>query len=139
MINLNCVNFQSILSLVLITLAKFSCYKEDDGCVEKLSTAHRTPAPSLHSPNVTSCCVPAAIVMLITQFKLYPALNEIIFCDLYTLCTTQLLHHSIGSRSCSSQIEFSNKHSRNRHYHCSNPLLNQSENMFSFTDKANEI
>ena len=83
-INLNCVNFQSILSLVLITLAKFSCYKEDDGCVEKLSTAHRTPAPSLHSPNVISCCVPAAFVLLITQFKLYPALNEIIFCDLYT-------------------------------------------------------
>ena len=83
-INLNCVNFQSILSLVLITLAKFSCYKEDDGCVEKLSTAHRSPAPSLHSPNVISCCVLAAIVLLITQFKLYPALNEIIFCDLYT-------------------------------------------------------
>ena len=81
-INLNCVNFQSILNLVLITLAKFSYYKEDDGCMEKLSTAQRTP--SLHSPNLISCCVPAAIVLLITQFKLYPALNEIIFCDLYT-------------------------------------------------------
>ena len=81
-INLNCVNFQSILNLVLITLAKFSYYKEDDGCMEKLSTAQRTP--SLHSPNLISCCVPASIVLLITQFKLYPALNEIIFCDLYT-------------------------------------------------------
>ena len=57
----------------------------------------------------------------------------------YFVICTQLLHHSIGSRSCSSQIEFSNKHSRNRHYHCSNPLLNQSENMFSFTDKDNKI
>ena len=57
----------------------------------------------------------------------------------YFVICTQLLHHSIASRSCSSQIEFSNKHSRNRHYHCSNPLTNQSENMFSFTDKDNEI
>ena len=133
-INLNCVNFQSILSLVLITLAKFSCYKEDDGCVEKLSAAHRSPAP------VSILWMLLAVVFQQLLWCLSPNLNCIQhWMKSYFVICTQLLHHSIGSRSCSSQIEFSNKHSRNRHYHCSNPLLNQSENMFSFTDKDNEI
>ena len=99
-INLNCVNFQSILSLVLITLAKFSCYKEDDGCVEKLSAA---PQPQLP---VSILRMLLAVVFQQLLCCLSPNLNCIQrwMKSYFVICTHCVLHNSFIIQSALARV-----------------------------------